>query len=451
MLRTPRVWCGLVFACAIVTAVPPPPPAGAYIINPLPTLGFTASESTHILLVRVEKVNREKGVIVYHKVRDLSGKKYPKDTLKHAFNLKDAPAGAGKLFRPDGEEWGFVLNWAEPGKEAVIFIRKENNGGDTSHTYIDQCWYGSSSTADDWVWFHTLHTSPDMLRNYYCGSPAQLAVAVEKMSGRGANLDDNPVVPTLKEGSVSDLRAGRGKIGGLRVGHGRRNFNLERDTAEWEDPKAADAIAANLADKDGAVRLRAATELAHWFGPEAKAAVPALIAALKHDDPATRRAAAGALANYHLDASSAVPALCEALKDKDSEVAVKASEALCALREKGKDAIPALREAMKADGMRGEAAAAALIGIDPNIEAEVPAVAGVLQKRASVGGKYRKELERIKAPQDLAARQFFRDRAAIVGVSPATPAYRDHKNLPKGYWVYVYPYWYIWGEQSALK
>jgi hypothetical protein len=454
MLRIQRqgiAWSGLVIACLMANAIAPPPPAQAYIINPLPTLGYTTSESTYILLVRVEKVSREKGVIIYHKVRDLAWKKYPEDTLKHAFNLKDRPAVAGQLFRPEANDWSYILQWAEPGKEAVIFIRKENNGGDCGHTYIDQCWYSNSSAANDGVWFHTLHTSPELLRKYFCGSPARLATAVEAMVAQGGNRDGNPVVPTLQEGSIAELRAGKGKIRGLRVGCARNDFNLKRDTAAWDDPKGVAVFVKALGEKDQTVRLQAVKELEHWFGPEVQAALPALTAALKHDDMATRRVAAAALGNYHLDASRAVPALCEALKDKDLELAVQASEALCALREKGNAAIPALREAMKVEGVRGESAAAALISINLDIEAEVPAVTEALRKRGSVGGKYRNLLERIKAPQDLDARQFFRDQAAIVGVSPPVPEYRGRKNIASGYWVYVYPYWYVWGEQSAPK
>jgi len=63
----------VVIACSIVAGIPPTQPAKAYIINPLPTLGYTTAESTYIMLVRVEKVSREHGVIVYCKVRDLLG------------------------------------------------------------------------------------------------------------------------------------------------------------------------------------------------------------------------------------------------------------------------------------------------------------------------------------------------------------------------------------------
>ncbi len=41
------------------------------------------------------------------------------------------------------------------------------------------------------------------------------------------------------------------------------------------------------------------------------------------------------------------------------------------------------------------------------------------------------------------------DRAAVVGMSPPTREYQGHKDLPKRYWVYVYPYWYLWDERAG--
>ena len=44
--------------------------------------------------VQVEKFNREKGVIIYRKVRDLKGQ-YPKDRIRHAFDLQNTPLHKG--------------------------------------------------------------------------------------------------------------------------------------------------------------------------------------------------------------------------------------------------------------------------------------------------------------------------------------------------------------------
>lgn len=61
--------------------------------------------------------------------------------------------------------------------------------------------------------------------------------------------------------------------------------------------------------------------------------------------------------------------------------------------------------------------------------------------RASVGGKYRTLLREIRVPQDRGSYGYFTDYGHST-----TASWGGHDNLPPGYWVYVYPNWYIWGE-----
>src|SRR2546427_12696887 len=117
--------CGTIRAmaflvCAAVTAWPSS--AGAYITAPVQTLGQLAT-STYITLVRVEKVSKEKGVIIYRKVRDLKGT-YPREQIRHAFDLKNTPQhkGLGDVpVRPDDVDWRYALDWPEVGKTSARF------------------------------------------------------------------------------------------------------------------------------------------------------------------------------------------------------------------------------------------------------------------------------------------------------------------------------------------
>ncbi len=61
----------------------------------------------------------------------------------------------------------------------------------------------------------------------------------------------------------------------------------------------------------------------------------------------------------------------------------------------------------------------------------------------SVNGKYRRLLRKLYLPQDQSSYKNFTDYGVWSGTS-----YRQFTNLPKGYWVYVYPHWYIWAEQN---
>ncbi len=59
--------------------------------------------------------------------------------------------------------------------------------------------------------------------------------------------------------------------------------------------------------------------------------------------------------------------------------------------------------------------------------------------KARADGKYTELLEIFEAESDYRAYSTFRD----FGHYPAT-SYADQSDLPEGYWVYVYPNWYIW-------
>lgn len=67
-------------------------------------------------------------------------------------------------------------------------------------------------------------------------------------------------------------------------------------------------------------------------------------------------------------------------------------------------------------------------------------------KKARVNGKYAMLLQQIKVEKDLDAYKDFHD----FGLRDVK-AYAEYQELPKGYWVYVYPYWYIWRDLTAVQ
>jgi hypothetical protein len=67
-------------------------------------------------------------------------------------------------------------------------------------------------------------------------------------------------------------------------------------------------------------------------------------------------------------------------------------------------------------------------------------------KKAAVDGKYRMLLAQFKVEKDKDEHGEFKD----LGMRNM-PTYGDHKDLPKGYWVYVYPYWYIWRDLTSVQ
>src|SRR5437588_11982018 len=90
----------LLSATAVLLSLATPSPA--YIDRP-PTLGrLVQYDATHIVVMRVEKVSKEKQVIVYQKVADLKGK-YPGDRIRqHIARRSTDPPGPEENARPRG-------------------------------------------------------------------------------------------------------------------------------------------------------------------------------------------------------------------------------------------------------------------------------------------------------------------------------------------------------------
>lgn len=165
-----------------------------------------------------------------------------------------------------------------------------------------------------------------------------------------------------------------------------------------------------------------------------KPAVPALREAVKSKDLEVNRRARAVLDGV----LSSLEYAMECLKDTDAASLKEAAEILERQGPAAKAALPRLIELLKDkdEGVR-DAVVMAIIGIDPDNKA----VADMAPKKASVNGKYRKLLKRIKVEGDRQSYTDFSDYGMYTGT-----AYAGYTDLPPGYWVYAYPYWYIWGE-----
>jgi HEAT repeat protein len=98
-----------------------------------------------------------------------------------------------------------------------------------------------------------------------------------------------------------------------------------------------------LKDSNFAFRLRVAELLASLGGFRATAAVDTLIEAFREKDEKIRQRAVVALRKFGPEASAAIPPLMQALKDADGDVRQSASEALANI---GKPAIPSLLQTL---------------------------------------------------------------------------------------------------------
>src|SRR5947208_2626619 len=146
MLKSSRLICVAIILLGALLPAVFSPISYAYVEAPM-SLGSVIHQSSNIVLMRVEAVDREKNLIIYRKVRDLKGK-HPTEVIKH--NI-----GRGGL-RPN--EWKPQMDWAEPGKLAIFFY----NGG-ASETCIGTWWYQAYGGGD---WWNHSHGEPFLLRSF---------------------------------------------------------------------------------------------------------------------------------------------------------------------------------------------------------------------------------------------------------------------------------------------
>jgi len=222
-----RRWAGLAVLAAGLLACGRP--AFGYVEAAYP-LGRILQESTNVLVVRVESVDKEKGLIVYRKVRDLKGA-HKGDTIKHDIGKRG--------FHP--REWQNVMAWAEAGKTAVFF----HNGG-AGETCIDNYWYQVYAGE----WWAMSHAEPFLLRSY-AGKPQKLIDFVTAMLA-----GQEVVVPCMVDGDKEALHLRKARLQRMRAGPKLQDYNPARDFAGWgvEEFRA-------IADMPGFTRMAALSQL----------------------------------------------------------------------------------------------------------------------------------------------------------------------------------------------
>ncbi len=183
------------------------PPATAYIEASM-SLGAVVAQSSNILVMQVDKVDKENNRILYKKIRDVKGQ-HPGEVLRH--NI--AKAG----FHP--REWQNIMAWAEPGKLAVFFYQ-----GGASETCLDMYWYQAYGGGADWG---MSHGEPFLLRSY-AGRPEKLVMAVEEIL---ANRE--VIVPAMVDGDKNALHLRTAKVQRLRASLKLADYNAARDFLGW--------------------------------------------------------------------------------------------------------------------------------------------------------------------------------------------------------------------------
>ena len=168
------------------------------------SLGRVCQESTHVVVIEVTRVNKERGLIVFKKVKDLKGQ-HNEQEIKHNIGKRG--------FHP--REWQNVMAWAAPGKKAIFF----HNGGQ-SETCIGTYWYQCSREG---AWWGMTHAEPFLLRTY-CGDAEKLGSYVTAMlQGREV------IVPCMQDGPKDLLHQRKAKLHRLKASLKLQDYNARRD------------------------------------------------------------------------------------------------------------------------------------------------------------------------------------------------------------------------------
>ena len=179
----------------------------AYVEIPY-SLGRVVQESTSISVLRIDKVDRERNLILFRKVQDLKGSQ-PGEVIRH--NI-----GRGGFHE---REWRAIMEYAEPGRLAVFF----NNGG-ASETCIGNYWYQAYAGGE---WWNMSHGEPYMLRTF--AGPAEKMAALVAAMVTGQEV----VVPCMVDGDKQALQMRNGRIHRLRASLKIQDYNVPRDFAGW--------------------------------------------------------------------------------------------------------------------------------------------------------------------------------------------------------------------------
>jgi HEAT repeat protein len=269
-----------------------PANGSAYIDSPAEglTLPKLVLEFRTIRVLQVEKMDLERGAIVFKSIERIQG--HPdSQTVKHSVKYDGAVPGELKNVRP--------------GSKAIFF---SGDGYKRGITLIDGAWYISNYNGNSGWWYIAGTAAHYDFNCVFIGSVAELTEAVKKLH-RG----DDVVVRCRKKSQVADTQVVSYNLGQL----ARKQVVSPAKLTELKPTASDKRSLAQLLDalKDPKVATRVeATEAIGQLGKAAYTATPALSKALADDkDPFVRRAAAVALGEIGPQAKAAVPNLLAAL------------------------------------------------------------------------------------------------------------------------------------------
>ena len=196
---TGAVLCALSLASAL--------PAHAH-IRIAYSLGRIIKESSNVIVLRIEDVDRQKNIITYRKVRDIKSTDRS-DVIRHQIGK-----GTGHP-----REQKMVMAWARPGKTAVFF----HNGG-AGELCLHKYWYQVRRQGNMWQFVH----GEPFFQLAFCGRPDRIATVIGNLLTGG-----DAVVPCMALAAQEVLHECRGRMQRMRVSMSLQDYNQKRDFVGW--------------------------------------------------------------------------------------------------------------------------------------------------------------------------------------------------------------------------
>jgi hypothetical protein len=181
--------------------------AHAYIEVPY-SLGRLVNESLYIIVLKVDKLDRDRNLIIFSKVKDL------KAPTPHAVYRHNIGTGG---FHP--REWQIIMSEMEVGKIVVKFANKG-----ASETYMGTYWYQCYNRGE---WWTLVHSEPYLLRSY-AGKMDELVEAVQKMVA-----GQEVVITAMVDGDKNALQLRSARLHKLRASLKLLDYNIPRDFVGW--------------------------------------------------------------------------------------------------------------------------------------------------------------------------------------------------------------------------
>ncbi|MGA2500057.1 MAG: VCBS repeat-containing protein [Tepidisphaeraceae bacterium] len=179
----------------------------AYVEAPY-SVGRIILESTNIVLVKVEKIDNERNLIIYRKVKDLKGV-HPTELIKH--NIGKAG------FQP--REWQYSMAAVAPGKFALFF-----HNGSAAETCVENYWYQTYAGGE---WWNMSHGEPYLMRSFY-GKPEKLADLVTQM------LAGKEVVTVgMVDGDKNAIQIRQARLQRMKASMKIQDYDPKRDFLGW--------------------------------------------------------------------------------------------------------------------------------------------------------------------------------------------------------------------------